>query len=238
MTEARKEVLRHGSIVSKLLRIVANEVPARKLQAANLSQHCFSIHRLKVFLLGLVRTSSKRHLTFDHRDRIVSQADLIAGVDDGSKADSRSVGQIPSRHISSGPDGCIEIANAVVKERIESAGSVGAARSVAKERTKPAGGVDVARGIANERIETGSGSGVPRSVGNERIEPASGVAAARGVAKEPIASGGGILATRGVAIERTDSAGGVIVARGVAKECFDPAGGVVATRGVATERTD
>src|SRR5262245_34761159 len=214
MTEGRKEVLRHRSIVAKLLRIVANEVPARKLQAANLSQHFLSIHRLKVFLLGLVRTSSKRHLTFDHRDRIVSQADLIAGVDDGFSAHGRSVGQIPSRHISSGPDGCIEIANAVAKERVDSASSVGAARSVAKERTGPAGGVDVARSVANERIEPASGVGVARSVANERIEPASGVAAARGVAKEPIASGGGILVTRGVAIERTACGGGGCVCRG------------------------
>src|SRR5262245_64579157 len=122
------------------------------------------MHRLKVFLLGLVRTSSKRHLTFDHRDRIVSQADLIAGVDDGSKADSRSVGQIPSRHISSGPDGCIEIANAVVKERIESAGSVGAARSVAKERTRPAGGGDVAHSVDKERIEHDRGVAAARGV--------------------------------------------------------------------------
>src|SRR5215831_11224161 len=187
MAEGRKEVLCHGAIVAKLFGIVANEVPARKLQAANLSQDFFSIHRLKVFLLGLVRTSSKRHLTFDHRDRIVSQADLIAGVDDGFSAEGRSVGQIPSRHISSGPDGCIEIANAVVKERIESAGSVGAARSVAKERTRPAGGVGAACGVPKERID---------SVG--------GVGAACGVAKERPASAGGVGAARGVTIERID----------------------------------
>src|SRR5262249_60338791 len=149
MTEGRKEVLRHRSIVAKLLRIVANKVPARKLQAANLSQDFFSIHRLKVFLLGLVRTSSKRHLTFDHRDRIVSQADLIAGVDDGFSAEGRSVSQIPSRHISSGPDGCIETYDAVVKERIESADSCGAARSVCKEGTGFEGCLESARRVAD-----------------------------------------------------------------------------------------
>src|SRR5262249_29607205 len=105
MTEGRKEVLRHRSIMAKLFRIVANEVPARKLKAANLSQHFFSIHRLEVFLLGLVRWKSKRHLPFDHRDSSVSQADLIAVINDGSKADSRSVGQSRSRHIGIGPDG-------------------------------------------------------------------------------------------------------------------------------------
>jgi hypothetical protein len=39
--------------VAKLLGIVANEVPTRKLQAANLSQDFFSIDRLKVFFLVL-----------------------------------------------------------------------------------------------------------------------------------------------------------------------------------------
>ena len=72
-----------------------------------------SIHRLEVFLLGLVRTGSKRHLAFDHRDRTVSQADLIAGIDQGSIADSRSVGQIPSRHIGQEPDGGVEATRGV-----------------------------------------------------------------------------------------------------------------------------
>ena len=64
--------------MAKLLGIVANEVPTRKLQAANLSQHFFPIDRLKVFLLGLVRRGTKHHLPLDHRDSGVSQADLIA----------------------------------------------------------------------------------------------------------------------------------------------------------------
>ena len=81
--------------MAKLLGIVANEVPARQLKAANLSQHFFSIHRLEILLLGLVRRKSKRHLPFDHRDKTVPQADLIVGIDEGSSADSRSVGQIP-----------------------------------------------------------------------------------------------------------------------------------------------
>jgi hypothetical protein len=88
VAEGRKEVLRHGTIVAKLFRIMANEVPARQLKAANLPQHCFSIHRLEVFLLGLVRNGSKRHLSFDCCDRSVSQADLIAGIDDGLGADN------------------------------------------------------------------------------------------------------------------------------------------------------
>ena len=103
---------------------MANEVPARQLKAANLSQHFFSIHRLEVFLLGLVRRQSKRHLPFDHRDCCVSQADLIAGIDDGSKADSRSVGQIPNRHIGNDPDGGVEVARGVANERLDSAGGV------------------------------------------------------------------------------------------------------------------
>ena len=68
----------------------------------------------KFSFLVLSETGSKRHLPFDHRDISVSQADLIAGIDDGSKADSRSVGQIPSRHIGKGPDGGVVEARGVV----------------------------------------------------------------------------------------------------------------------------
>jgi hypothetical protein len=121
---------------------------ARQLKAANLSQHFFSIDRLQVFLLGLVRTGSKRHLPFDYRDSSASQADLIAGIDDGSKADSRSVDQIPSRHIAVGPD-----ARGVAKERIDSVGGVAKARCVVKERIASAGGVEKAGGVAKQRLE-------------------------------------------------------------------------------------
>ena len=48
---------------------------------------------MEVFLLGLIRTGSKGDLSFDHRDKTVSQPDLIAGIDDGSIADSRGVGK-------------------------------------------------------------------------------------------------------------------------------------------------
>jgi hypothetical protein len=75
--------------MAKLFRIVADEVPACQLKAANLFEHLFSIHGLKVFLLVFVRTGSKGHLAFDHRDRCVSQVDLVAGVDGGSITDSR-----------------------------------------------------------------------------------------------------------------------------------------------------
>jgi hypothetical protein len=81
-------------------------------------QHFFSIDGLEVFLLGLVRRGSERHLPFDHVDSSVSQADLIAGIDGGSVADSRSVGQIPIRHIGSVPDGGVEVARRVAKKRI------------------------------------------------------------------------------------------------------------------------
>src|SRR4029434_8021362 len=40
----------------------------------------------------------------------VSQADLIAGIDKGACADSRSVGQIPIRHTGCDPDGCVAAA--------------------------------------------------------------------------------------------------------------------------------
>ena len=118
--------------MAELFRVVADEVPARKLKTANLSQHFFSIHGLKVFLLGLIRTGSEPHLPFDHRDSGVSQADFIAGIDDGSLADNRCVAQIPGKHIGQGPDGGVVVARGVTKERTDSDGSVGAARGVTK----------------------------------------------------------------------------------------------------------
>jgi len=45
-------------------------------------------------------------------------------------ADSRSVGQIPSRDIGKGSDGGVVIARGVGKERIDPDGGVGVARGV------------------------------------------------------------------------------------------------------------
>ena len=132
MAEGRKEVLCHRAIVAKRFGIVANEVPACELKAANLCQHLFSVHRPEVFLLGLVRTARKRHLPFDHRDPSVAQADLITGIDEGSRTDGRSVNQIASRHIGAIPDGGVAVARGVVRERIGPAGGVVAARGVAQ----------------------------------------------------------------------------------------------------------
>src|SRR5262249_19877716 len=146
MAERRIEVLRHRTIVAKLFGIMSNEVPARKLKAANLSQYFFSIHGLEVFLLGLVRTGTKHHLPFDCRDSSVPQANLITSIDDGSSADSRSVGQIPSRHISIASNGGVEVARRVTLKRKDSNGGVGVSRSVEKEGTGPAGCVEVTRG--------------------------------------------------------------------------------------------
>ena len=168
--------------MAKLLGVVANEVPARKLKAANLSQHLFSIDRLEVFFLGLVRNGSKRHLPFNHRDGSVSQADLIAGIDDGETADSRSVGQITSRHIGSGPDGGVLAARGVAKERGASAGGVLAARGVSIERTESAGGVVHARGVVKQRIDSAGRVGLARDVASERIDSVGDVEVARGVA--------------------------------------------------------
>jgi hypothetical protein len=192
--------------VPKLFWIVVNEVPARKLKAANLSQHLFSIHGLEVFLLGLVRRESKRHLPFDHRDSSVSQADLIAGIDAGSIADSRSVGQIPSRHIGLEPDGGVVAARGVAKERIEAGGGVGDARGVAIERLDSAGGVVNARGVATEGTVSACDIIIAYGVVIERLDSVGGVGDARGVATEGIVSTGRVVAARGVATERIKSA--------------------------------
>jgi hypothetical protein len=42
LAESRKEVLRHGTIVAKLFRIMANEVPTRELKARTVTPLRFS----------------------------------------------------------------------------------------------------------------------------------------------------------------------------------------------------
>jgi hypothetical protein len=171
-------------------------------------------------------------LSFDYRDITVSQTDLVAGIDGGSVADSRSIDQIPIRYIGSVPDGGVEVTCDVAKERIESDAGVGDARGVANERLASAGGVEAARGVANERIESAGGIGGARGVTKERLASAGGVLVARRVASECTDSAGGVEVARGVAKERSDSAGGIVGARAVAKECIDSAGSVRAARSV------
>src|SRR5262249_28810480 len=158
----------------------------------NLFQYCFSIHRLEVFLLGLVRNGSESHLPFDHRDRRVSKADLIAVIDNGCKTDSRSVDQIPRRHIGCLPDGGVGAARGVATESQSSDGGVGVAGGVESERTGSAGGVVEARGVVKERIASAGGVQVARSVFDERIDSNCGVGTARGVTKERIDSACGV----------------------------------------------
>ena len=121
----------------------------------------------KFSFLVLSELASKRHLPFDHRDLIVSQADLIAGIGEGSRADSRSVGQTSRRHTGCEPNGGVEVA-----------------RGVDKERTDSAGGVADARGVVNERIDSAGAVAVARGVATERTEPAGGVVDARGVVEQ------------------------------------------------------
>jgi hypothetical protein len=94
------------------------------------------IHGLEVFLLGLIRRESKCHLPFDHRDSSVSQADLITGIDVGSIADSRSVCQIPSRHIGSESDGGVVDARGVANERVCPQTGVGLRRRNPRQRER------------------------------------------------------------------------------------------------------
>src|SRR5262249_54104750 len=120
-------------------------------------QYFFSIYRPKVFLLGFVGRKSERHLPFDHRDRSISKAYLIVGVDDGSKADSCSVGQIPGRYIGTGPDPRVVASCGVANERVGPAGGVVVACGVVKERQEPVGRVAVTRGVAKQRIDSAGG---------------------------------------------------------------------------------
>jgi hypothetical protein len=129
----------------------------------------------KFSFFGLVRTGSKCHLPFDHRDISVSQADLIAGIDDGSTTDSRSVGQIPRKHTGCEPDGGVEAARGVHKERTGPEGGVVDARSVAEKRLGSAGRVEVAIGVAEQRIDSGGRVEVSRGIAKERIDSDGGV---------------------------------------------------------------
>src|SRR5262249_30684772 len=163
--------------------------------ATNLPYLFFAIHRLEVFLLGFVRTESKIHMPVDPRDSIVSHLDLIAGIDDGSKADSRSVGQIPSRYIGSEADGGVVTAD-----------------HVAIQRLVPDGGVVVASTVHSEGIESGGGVAAPREVTNEGIESGGGVGAASSVLRKCLDSAGGVEAARIVASKRIAADSGVVVA--------------------------
>src|SRR5882724_3831457 len=77
-------------------------------------------------------------------------------------ADSRSVEQIPSRHISSGPDSGVGDARGVGKERQDTAGGIVAARGVQEERLDPASSVAEAGRVAKERIDSVGGVEVAR----------------------------------------------------------------------------
>ena len=74
---------------------MANVVPAREAQVADLGQHLLAIHGPEVFFLVPVGSVGIRHLTLDHRDRSIAQADFVTGVDDGFGAYGGGVGQIP-----------------------------------------------------------------------------------------------------------------------------------------------
>ena len=53
--EGGEELLGHGSVVTELLRIMTNVVPACEAQATDLPQYLFTIDRSKVFLVGSCR---------------------------------------------------------------------------------------------------------------------------------------------------------------------------------------
>ena len=77
---------------------------------------------------------------------------LVAGIDDGSGADSRCVVQIFSRHIGCEPDGGIVVARGVARQRIESDRGVEVARGAKSQCTESAGGVEIAYGAASVMV--------------------------------------------------------------------------------------
>ena len=54
LAEGGVEVLRHGAVVAEFFGSLADVVPARELELADLAQHLRAIHGLEVLLLGAV----------------------------------------------------------------------------------------------------------------------------------------------------------------------------------------
>jgi hypothetical protein len=129
VAEGRIEVLRHQTIVAKLLGIVAMKFQLDRSKP-RIFPNTSSIDQIKVFLLGLVRDGSKRHLTFDHRDSSVSQTYLVAGIDGGISPDSCSGQNRIKGHIGEEPDGGVEVARGIENQRIGTNGGVLAARGI------------------------------------------------------------------------------------------------------------
>src|SRR5207247_663616 len=118
------------------------------------------------------RRKKYKNLTFDDGDVGITQADLIAGIDNGSVANGCRVGQIACRNIGAHSNSGVVGARGVAEERTEPAGGV------AVERVVPAGGVDDADGVAEERTDPAGGIVVAGGVAQERTVPDSGVAEA------------------------------------------------------------
>src|SRR5262249_32927751 len=81
-------------------------------------------------------------------------------------------------------------------EGINSVGRVLVPRAVVTERTDSDGGVGAARGVAKKRIDSVAGVDVPRAVAKERIGSGGGVVAARGVVLKSPCSQTGVVDLR------------------------------------------
>src|SRR5207249_2868344 len=111
-------------------------------------------------------------------DAGVTQADLVAGIDNGSVANGCRVGQIAYRNIGAPSNSGVVGAGGVAEERTEPTGDVLAAGGVVLERQGRGGGVVVAGGVVLERTGAASGVLVAGGVVLERTSPDSRVVAA------------------------------------------------------------
>jgi hypothetical protein len=190
-----------------------------------------------------VRTGSKVHLSFDHRDVRGSQADLIAFIDLGSIANSRRAGDNRSRHIGLESDGGVEAVKGVVIKRLVSDGSVVApgkittkrsksvgrvvVASVARKCPKPGGRISIAKGVVKKRLHASGSISDAKTVVTECIDPAGCIDATRCVAMECVDPSGGIGIARCVVKKCEETGGGITEAGSVEKKCIDPARSVV-----------
>src|ERR1041385_6984532 len=171
--------------MAKVLWVMTDVVPTGRIKPPNLSQHFFSVYRPEVLLLGGVRGESISNLTLDDVDVGITQADLVAGIDNGIGANDCRVSQTVCRHIGKVSNSRVEVAGGVAQERCEPAGGVvEAGRGVAAERLVPARGVAEAGGVAEERVAPAGGVKRAGGVVLERTDPAGGVVVAGGVAGE------------------------------------------------------
>ncbi len=125
--------------MTELHRVMPNEVPASETQPPDSAEHLLSFHRPKVLLFIAVGAGGEAHPPFDDRDSGVAQMNFVTGVNGGPRTDGGGVVQIGARAAAGDNIGVVPYSGViapvvVVRERIESTGSVVVAGIIVNER--------------------------------------------------------------------------------------------------------